>query len=57
MIVNGSQLTVLCHVDDVKISHVDPDVVSNFIQWMRSQYEGTHGKWKLSEEKGYCSLV
>ena len=27
------------HVDDCKISHIDPKVVSNTIEWLRSEYE------------------
>ena len=37
-VVNGKQLTVVWHVDDAKISHVDPDVVTEFIQWTDKQY-------------------
>lgn len=29
--VNGKQLTVLWHVDDLWVSHVDPDVVTDFV--------------------------
>ena len=38
--INGSQCTILWHVDDLKISHVDPDVVSAVI----SQLEAEFGK-------------
>ena len=37
--VDGKQLTVVIHVDDLKISHVDKRVVDNFISWCRSKYE------------------
>jgi hypothetical protein len=37
--VNGKQFTVLWHVDDLKISHVDPAVVDEFIAWARDKYE------------------
>ena len=31
----GKQLTVCCHVDDLKISHEDKQVVSNVIKWFK----------------------
>ena len=37
--VDGEQLTVCFHVDDCKISHTSPKVVSNTIDWLRSEYE------------------
>ena len=37
--VNGEQLTVCFHVDDCKISHKSPKVVSDIIDWLRSEYE------------------
>ncbi len=37
--VDGEQLTVCFHVDDCKILHISPKVVSNTIDWLRSDYE------------------
>ena len=37
--VNGSQLTLLWHVDDIKISHKDEQVVEDTINWFRDIYE------------------
>ena len=37
--VDGEQLTVCFHVDDCKISHISSKVVSNTIDWLRSDYE------------------
>ena len=37
--VNEKQLTLLWHVDDIKISHVDKQVVSNFIEWLKKTYK------------------
>jgi hypothetical protein len=37
--VDGEQLTVCFHVDNCKISHISPKVVSNTIDWLRSEYE------------------
>jgi hypothetical protein len=36
--INGSQCTILWHVDDLKISHVDPDVVTDVIQRVESVF-------------------
>ena len=38
-VVNGKQLTVVSHVDDLMISHEDPRVVDAFIEWCRQHYE------------------
>jgi hypothetical protein len=38
-VINGSQCTILWHVDDLKISHVDPNVVTKVV----SQLKGTFG--------------
>jgi hypothetical protein len=37
--INGNQITVTWHVDDLKVSHVEPKVVDDFIEWARSKYE------------------
>jgi hypothetical protein len=37
--VNGEQLTVAFHVDDLKVSHVDPKVVDKFLEWIKKLYE------------------
>ena len=36
--VNGHQLTVTWHVDDLKVSHRDEKVVSSFVKWLGSVY-------------------
>jgi hypothetical protein len=36
--INGKQLTIVWHVDDLKISHVDPQVVTNTLTWLESKY-------------------
>ena len=36
--VNGKQLTVIWHVDDLKISHADPEAVTQFIKKLKDQY-------------------
>jgi uncharacterized protein with ATP-grasp and redox domains len=37
--VGGHQLTVAFHVDDLKISHVDNQVIDNFIARVKEKYE------------------
>lgn len=36
--VNGKQLTVSWHVDDLKISHVETTVVDSFLEWIQEKY-------------------
>ena len=38
-IIGGKQMAVCCHVDDLKVSHVNPKKVSNFTEWI----EGSTG--------------
>jgi hypothetical protein len=33
--VNGHQLTVSWHIDDLKVSHKDPEIIDNFILWVK----------------------
>jgi hypothetical protein len=53
--IDGRQMTICIHVDDCKISHVDPKAVDEMIEWLREHYEviwedGT-GKMKVSRGK------
>ena len=36
--INGKQCTILWHVDDLKISHVDPKVVDDVIELLKSEF-------------------
>ena len=36
--VNGDQLTILWHFDDIKSSHMDTKVQEEFVQWIRDTY-------------------
>ena len=36
--INGKQCTIVWHVDDLKISHVDPNVVTNIITELERRY-------------------
>jgi hypothetical protein len=38
-IVKGKQLTVVWHVDDLKVSHVSSNVVTKMADWLKSTYE------------------
>ena len=38
-IIYGKQCTVIWHVDDLKISHVNPNVVTGFIDTLSKKYE------------------
>jgi hypothetical protein len=42
-VVNGKQLTVCWHVDDLKATYVQPQVVDSFIDWVKKKY-GTIGE-------------
>jgi Reverse transcriptase (RNA-dependent DNA polymerase) len=48
--INQAQMTVSWHVDDLKISHQDEQVVSNFISWIKQHY-GKIGKGKVKRGK------
>ena len=36
--INGSQHTIVWHVDDLKISHMDPNVNDEFVKWVDELY-------------------
>lgn len=48
-IVNGNQLTVQFHVDDLKASHCDLEVLKEFVNQLRKEFGKEH---KLSENVG-----
>ena len=37
--INGKQITVLWHVDDIIVAHQDPTVVSQFLEWIQQCYK------------------
>jgi hypothetical protein len=51
-IVKGKQHTVTWHIDDLKSSHVDPQVNDKFLAWLKTKYaddkigeiKAVHGK-------------
>ena len=45
-VINGEQLTIFWHVDDLKVSHKDENVVSAFCVKMSQLYgSGTKSSW------------
>ena len=48
-VVNGNQLTVQFHVDDLKASHRDPEVLKEFVNQLREEFGKEH---HLSENIG-----
>ncbi len=49
--VEGSQHTILFHVDDVKSSHKKPEVNDKFAEWLEDMYGGEHGQVKTHRGK------
>ena len=37
--INGKQLTLVWHVDDIKASHAEAKVVTRMAKWLRKTYE------------------
>ncbi len=54
--VNGKQLTVTWHVDDLKVSHKDKKIVDAFENWLRANYED-HTPMKPSRGKVHDYLA
>ena len=48
-------MTVVWHVDDMKISHRLPDAVTSFLDWIEKRY-GTIGKVKITRGKVHTYL-
>jgi hypothetical protein len=48
--INGKQCTMLWHVDDIKISHEDPEVVSQMIELLKGAY-GTEAPLTITRGK------
>ena len=54
-IVDGEQLTVTWHVDDLKVSHVNPKAVDDFINQMQDEF-GKEGPISISRGKKHDYL-
>jgi len=56
----GKQMTICFHVDDCKLSHKSPKVVSKVINWLRCEYESIFedgsGKMQVSRGKVHTYL-
>ncbi len=50
-IINGKQITICWHVDDLFVGHDDPNVVTKFLDWLAHQYD-TDDK-KLNVVRGH----
>ena len=50
-LVKGTQLISLWHMDDMKLSHQDQDVVTETINWLRSKYEEGGSTMKVARGK------
>ena len=46
--VNGEQLTICWHVDNLKSSHIDPNVNDKFLQWIKDTF-GQLGEVKMTQ--------
>ena len=58
--INGKQHTVVWHVDDLKISHVDPKVNDKFVKWVDELYgnnEIGHVKANRGKKHDYLGMI
>ena len=46
--VNGEQLTICWHVDNLKSSHIDPNINDKFLQWIKDTF-GQLGEDKMTQ--------
>ena len=53
--VNGHQMTVCWHVDDLKVSHKDPKEIDSFLKWATETY-GKIGEVKCTRGKKHVCL-
>ncbi len=52
--IKGKQMTICFHINDCKISHLDPKVVDYTIAWLREEYKSvfTDGSSKMKVAQG-----
>jgi hypothetical protein len=50
----GKQMTICFHVDDCKLSHASPKIISKMIKWLRQEYESIFedGTGKMTVNRG-----
>ena len=53
--VKGTQMTVVWHVDDMKVSHARKDVIDSFVEWIKEKY-GKIGEVKMKRGKEHTYL-
>jgi len=53
-VVNGKQMTVCWHVNDLKVSHCNPAQVTIFGEWLS---RNTEWQWSPTEERSTTTLV
>jgi hypothetical protein len=54
-LIKDKQITVCWHVDDLKVSHHDPNVVDDFLEWIRGK-DGEIGELKITRGKTHDYL-
>lgn len=56
--VHGKQLTVIWHVDDLKISHVSKNVITRMITWLDCTYVRlfNEGAGAMKSARGKCHI-
>jgi hypothetical protein len=47
-LINGNQMTICWHVDDLLIGHVDSSVVTTFLAWLASRYDTANKKLNVT---------
>ena len=52
--VDGNQMTICFHVDDCKVSHIDPKAVDQIVKCLRSKYESIFedGSGRMNVKRG-----
>ena len=55
--VNGKQLTITWHVDDLKASHVHKKVLDKFVEWLKVKYGSDVNKVKVHKGKVHDYLA
>ena len=55
MTVNGKQITITLHVNDLKILHVDTYEVTKLIDWMKGIY-GSQMRESRGKKKNYLGM-
>ena len=53
--VNGKQLMITWHVDDLNASHVDRKIINEFVKWVNDKY-GSISKLTVTREKLHTYL-